>query len=170
MQLVPGASDTDYSSLELVLYGASPISEQVLVGAMATFGEIFMQAYGLTETTGQVVSMAPGDHDPGGERAHLLRAAGKADPGVELRIVDPATLEDVALGDVGEVLVRSALNMKGYWKQPEETAKTLLPGGWLRTGDAGYLDAEGYLFIHDRVKDMIVSGARTSTRPRSRTS
>ncbi len=159
MQLVPGASDADYSSLELVLYGASPISEQVLIGAMATFGEIFMQAYGLTETTGQVVSMAPGDHDPGGERAHLLRAAGKADPGVELRIIDPTTLKDVELGVVGEVLVRSALNMKGYWKQPEETAKALLPGGWLRTGDAGYLDAEGYLFIHDRVKDMIVSGA-----------
>ena len=159
MQMVPGASDADYSSLELVLYGASPISEPVLVGAMATFGEVFMQAYGLTETTGQVVSMAPGDHDPGGERAHLLRAAGTADPGVELRIIDPATLEDVPLGQVGEILVRSALNMKGYWKQPEETAKALLPGGWLRTGDAGYLDAEGYLFIHDRVKDMIVSGA-----------
>jgi long-chain acyl-CoA synthetase len=158
MQLVPGASDGDYSTLELVLYGASPISEQVLVGAMATFGEVFMQAYGLTETTGQVVSMAPGDHDPGGDRAHLLRAAGTADPGVELRIVDPATLEDVPTGQVGEVLVRSALNMKGYWKLPEETAKTLLPDGWLRTGDAGYLDDEGYLFIHDRVKDMIVSG------------
>jgi long-chain acyl-CoA synthetase len=158
MQLVPGASDGDYSSLELVLYGASPISEQVLVGAMGTFGEVFMQAYGLTETTGQVVSMAPGDHDPGGARAHLLRAAGTADTGVELRIVDPATLEDVPTGVVGEILVRSALNMKGYWKLPEETAKTLLPDGWLRTGDAGYLDEEGYLFIHDRVKDMIVSG------------
>jgi len=159
MQLVPGASDGDYASLERVLYGASPISEQVLVGAMGMFGEIFMQAYGLTETTGQVVSMAPGDHDPGGDRAHLLRAAGRADPGVELRIVDPVTLEDVPTGDVGEVLVRSALNMKGYWKLPEETAKALLPDGWLRTGDAGYLDDEGYLFIHDRVKDMIVSGA-----------
>jgi long-chain acyl-CoA synthetase len=159
MQMVPGASDGDYSSLELVLYGASPIAEQVLVGALATFGEIFMQAYGLTETTGQVVSMAPGDHDPGGQRAHLLRAAGRADPGVELRIIDPATLEDVPLGQVGEVLVRSALNMKGYWKLPEETAKAMLAGGWLRTGDAGFLDADGYLFIHDRVKDMIVSGA-----------
>ena len=63
----------------------------------------FMQAYGLTETTGQVVSMAPDDHDPGGERAHLLRAAGKADPGVELRIVDPATVEDVPVGEVGEI-------------------------------------------------------------------
>ena len=158
MQLVPGASDGDYSSLELVLYGASPIAEPVLVGAIAMFGPVFMQAYGLTETTGQVVSMSPSDHEPGGEHADRLRAAGRADRGVELRIVDPQTLDDVPVGDVGEVLVRSALNMKGYWKLPEETAKTLLPDGWLRTGDAGYLDEDGYLYIHDRVKDMIVSG------------
>jgi long-chain acyl-CoA synthetase len=158
MQQVPGASDGDFSKLRIVLYGASPISEQVLVGAMGMFGPVFMQAYGLTETTGQVVSMAPSDHGPGGPRAGLLRAAGKADPGVELRIVDPSTLEDVPVGQVGEVVVRSGLNMKGYWKLPEETAKTLLPEGWLRTGDAGYLDEDGYLFIHDRVKDMVVSG------------
>ena len=72
-------------------------------------------------------------------------------------------------GEVGEIWTRTPQNMKGYWNQPEATAATIDADGWLRTGDAGYLDADGYLYIHDRVKDMIVSGARTCTRPRSRT-
>jgi long-chain acyl-CoA synthetase len=77
---------------------------------------------------------------------------------VELRVVDPDTGEDVPVGQVGEVWTRSVNNMLGYWGKPEETAATLRPDGWLRTGDAGYLDGEGYLFLHDRMKDMIVSG------------
>ena len=76
----------------------------------------------------------------------------------EMRIVDPETLADRPRGTVGEILVRSRQNMKGYWKLPEATAATLLPGGWLRTGDAGYFDEDDYLYIHDRVKDMIISG------------
>jgi long-chain acyl-CoA synthetase len=155
---LPGVEDMDFSSMELLVYGASPISEAVLTGAIERFGCKFMQAYGLTETTGGIVVLPPEDHDPTGPDRHRLRAAGHAGPGVELRVVDPDTDTDAAVGAVGEVLVRSPQNMKGYWKLPEETDETLLPGGWLRTGDAGYLDEDGYLYIHDRVKDMIISG------------
>jgi long-chain acyl-CoA synthetase len=76
---------------------------------------------------------------------------------VELRIVDGAG-NDVANGEVGEIWIRSQQVMKGYWNQPEETEKAVTPDGWFKSGDAGYLDADGYLYIHDRVKDMIVSG------------
>ena len=153
---VPGASDADFSSMRTLVYGASPISEAVLVGSMALFGCDFAQAYGLTETTGGVVQLDPDDHDPGGERAHLLRAAGKAWGDVELRIVDAESQRDVADGQVGEVWVKSAQVMKGYWKNPGATRDAIVDG-WFRTGDAGYL-RDGYLYIHDRVKDMIVSG------------
>jgi len=85
-----------------------------------------------------------------------MRAAGKPLPWVEVRIVDAAGNE-VAPGQVGEITTRSGANMVGYWRRPEETAKTIRDG-WLYTGDAGFLDADGYLFIHDRVKDMIISG------------
>jgi long-chain acyl-CoA synthetase len=155
---LPGVEDMDFSSMELLVYGASPISEAVLTGAIERFGCKFMQAYGLTETTGGIVVLHPDDHNPGGSNRHRLRAAGQAGPGAELRIVDPESGEDALVGAVGEVLVRSPQNMRGYWKLPEDTAETLLPDGWLRTGDAGYLDEDGYLYIHDRVKDMIISG------------
>jgi long-chain acyl-CoA synthetase len=87
-----------------------------------------------------------------------LRSAGVPYDHVEIRITDPADGSEAPLGVVGEVWVRSPQNMLGYWNQPAETAQTLLDGGWLRTGDAGYLDADGFLFLHDRIKDMIVSG------------
>jgi long-chain acyl-CoA synthetase len=112
----------------------------------------------MTETTGAIIRLDPEDHDPDGPRRHLLRAAGKPLLGVELRVVDPDTGEDVEVGDVGEVWTRSVNNMLGYWGNPEETSATIRPDGWLRTGDAGYLDEEGYLYLHDRMKDMIVSG------------
>jgi long-chain acyl-CoA synthetase len=152
---MPGVGDVDFSSLESILYGASPISEDVLRRAIQTFRCKFTQAYGLTETTGAIVTLAPEDHDPDG-RPELLRAAGKPYPWVELRIVDPQG-NDVGDGEVGEIWTRSAQNMKGYWNMPEATAEVILPDGWLRTGDAGYTK-DGYLYLHDRVKDMIVSG------------
>jgi acyl-CoA synthetase (AMP-forming)/AMP-acid ligase II len=158
MLMIPEARARDYTSLRYMLYGASPISTQVLADAVRTFGCNFMQAYGLTETTGTVVLLPPEDHDPDGPNAHRLRAAGKPIPGCDLKIVEPSTGEEVPVGDVGEIWVRTAQNMKGYWNLPEETAKSILPDGFFRTGDAGYLDAEGYVYIHDRVKDMIVSG------------
>jgi len=158
MQMVPGVGDRDFSSLRCLLYGASPISTEVLVGSLRTFGGGFMQAYGLTETTGSVVALAPEDHDPSGPNAHRLRSAGKPMTGVEVRIVDPSAGTDTPVGEVGEIWVRSEQVMKGYWNLPAETAKAVLPDGFFRTGDAGYFDADGYVYIHDRVKDMIVSG------------
>jgi long-chain acyl-CoA synthetase len=159
----PGLEDTDFSSLRTMVYGASPISEPVLVGAIRALGCGFAQAYGLTETTGGIVCLAPEDHEPGGPRSHLLRSAGRPWGDVELRIVDAATGRDLPEGEVGEIWTRSAQNMKGYWRNPQATAEVYPEGrdasgrGWFRTGDAGYL-LDGYLYIHDRVKDMIVSG------------
>jgi long-chain acyl-CoA synthetase len=154
---VPDLNTTDLSALRQVVYGASPIAAEVLTRAIRAFGCGFSQAYGLTETTGGVVLLEANDHDPDGPRAHLLRSAGRALDGAEVRVVD-AEGNDVALGTVGEVLIRSPQVMRGYWRQPEATAAAIDADGWFRSGDAGYFDADGYLFIHDRVKDMIVSG------------
>ena len=158
MLMVPGAEEADYSSLRVFVYGASPISEDVLARSVTMFKCKFWQAYGLTETTGAVVNLPPEDHDPTGPNRHRLRSCGVAGPGVELRIVDTDTLRDCEVGEVGEIWVRSKQVMKGYWKMPEETEASVTADGWFRSGDAGYLDADSYLFIHDRVKDMIVSG------------
>ena len=156
--MVPGAGDRDYSSMRAINYGASPITNETLLSAMRTFRCPFIQVYGMTETTGAITQLDAADHDPEGPRAHLLRSAGRAFPWAELRIVDMDTGADCVPGAVGEVWTRSPQNMLGYWNKPQETEKTILPDGWLRTGDAGYLDAEGFLFLTDRVKDMIVSG------------
>ena len=155
---VPGAADGDYSALRSIVYGASPITDEVLLRAMKTFRCAFIQVYGLTETTGAITELSFADHDPDGPRARLLRSAGKPYPWVELRIVDPETERDRAVGEVGELWTRSVQNMKGYWNKPEETARTFTRDGWLKSGDAGFVDAEGYVFLTDRVKDMIVSG------------
>jgi len=154
----PGIEKADLSSLDTIFYGASPIAEDVLVRCMDVIGCRFSQVYGMTETSGAIVRLDHEDHEPDGPRRHLLRAAGKPLPGVEIRIVDPDTGADVAGGSVGEIWTRSPYNMLGYWEKPVETAATILDGSWLRTGDAGYLDDEGYLFLHDRIKDMIISG------------
>ena len=155
MLQVPGAGAADYSSLKAISYGASPISEKVLVDAMRTFKCSFVQVYGLTETTGAITRLPPEDHDPEGPRKQLLRSAGKPIDGVELRVVDAAG-RDCAEGEVGEVWIRTAQNMKCYWANGKATAEAFA-GDWFRSGDAGYLK-EGYLFLHDRIKDMIVSG------------
>ena len=156
LQLMP-RDGIDLSSMKLIAYGASPITEEVLVGSMEMFGCDFVQVYGLTETTGAVTQLMPEDHDPGGPRQHLLRSAGAPLPGVTLKIVDADTGESLPDGEVGEVWIHSPANMLGYWRLPEATEKALPGGGWFCSGDAGYLE-DGYLFIHDRVKDMIISG------------
>ncbi|NIN60483.1 MAG: AMP-binding protein, partial [Xanthomonadales bacterium] len=153
----PGIRDADLSSFETILYGASPITEAVLVEAMDVFGCDFLQGYGMTETTGGVSLLGPEDHDPGGPRANLLRSCGKVIVNHEVRIVDPESRGEMPDGEVGEIWVRGPQVMKGYWKNPEASAESLVEDGWLRTGDAGYL-LDGYVFIHDRVKDMIISG------------
>ena len=154
----PELATADVSSLRTIFYGASPISEDVLVRSMAALGCDFAQVYGLTETTGAITLLMPADHDPNGPRAGLLRSAGRPADHVELRIVDSATGAVLPVGQVGEVWTRSDQNMLGYWNKPEETARVLSEDGWFRTGDAGWIDDEGYLFLHDRIKDMIVSG------------
>jgi long-chain acyl-CoA synthetase len=146
------------SSLRTVFYGASPISEDVLMRSITALGCDFAQVYGLTETTGAITSLMPGDHDPDGPRASLLRSAGRPFDHVELRIVDTDSGAVLPVGAVGEVWTRSDQNMLGYWDKPEETAAVLSEDGWFRTGDAGWIDDDGYLFLHDRIKDMIVTG------------
>jgi long-chain acyl-CoA synthetase len=155
---VPGVADRDFSALHALLYGASPISEEVLSGSIRTFGCEFLQAYGLTETTGTVVLLPAADHDPDGPNRHRLRAAGVPVGGSAVRVVDAVSGDDAAVGTVGEIWISGPTVMKGYWNLPEATAEAIRPGGWFRSGDAGYLDDDGYLYLYDRVKDMIVSG------------
>lgn len=157
MQIVvrhPRARQVDYSRLRYMLYGASPIPVALLKECLAVFGCGFVQMYGMTETTGTVVVLAPEDHVEGLAR---IRSAGKAMAGVEIAILDAAG-QPLPVGEVGEIATRSDANMVGYWNQPAASARTLGPDNWLRTGDAGYLDADGYVYIHDRMKDMIISG------------
>jgi len=151
----PRAAHTDFSSLRFVVYGASPIPLDVLRRAMSVMKCGFVQQFGTTETNGSLVYLPAEEHDPAGTPRML--AAGRPMPGAELRIVDGAG-QATPVGTVGEIWVRSDQVMAGYWKKPEATAAVLTADGWYKTGDAGYLDAEGYLYIHDRVKDMIVSG------------
>ena len=144
----------DFSKLRYILYGASPIAAALLKECIAVFGCGFVQMYGMTETTGTIVVLQPEDHVEGRD---CMRSAGRAQPGVELAILD-ADGKTLPPGEVGEIATRSPSNMVGYWNLPEATAKTLDQDNWLRTGDAGYMDADGYLYIHDRIKDMIISG------------
>ena len=111
----------------------------------------------MTETTGAITQLEPEDHDPV-NRPELLRSCGRPYPWVEMRLVDPDTGADVPNGEVGELWTRSPQNMKGYWANEEATKATIDADGWLRTGDAGFRDDDGFLFLHDRVKDMIVTG------------
>ena len=154
----PGVGSTDLSTLELIGYGGAPMTEALLLRSIAVLGCRFLGVYGMTETSGTVVVLAPEDHDPGGPRAHLLRSVGRALPWVELAIHDAVKGEVKGAGEVGEVWIRCGQNLPGYWHQPETTAQALVREGWLRTGDSAHLDAEGYLFLHDRLKDMIISG------------
>lgn len=156
----PGVSRGDFASLRTLVYGASPISVEVLTKALDLIGCGLVQLYGLTETTGGVTQLHSWEHDPV-ERPDLLRSCGKPYPWVEVRIVHPESGDDVeGVGEdaVGEVWIRSRQVMAGYWHNAEATRRAITPDGWLRTGDAGYRDADGYLFLYDRVKDMIITG------------
>lgn len=156
---VPGVAGADFSALKYLIYGAAPIPVPVLTRATEIFGCSFVQSYGLTESTGGITILTPQDHRPAPGLEKRLQSVGRPLPGSQVRIVDPVTMEELPAGQRGEVLIGGDLVMKGYWRRPEATLATILPGGWLRTGDGGSLDADGYLFLHDRIKDMIVSGA-----------
>ncbi len=151
----PNIGQIDFSSLETVIYGASPITEQVLVDAINTFKANFFQVYGLTETTGGVTMLHPVDHDPGGPRAYLLRSCGKAVDGHEIKIMNNGS--ECEESEVGEIWIRGPQIMAGYWRNDKATEESIDTDGWFKSGDAGYL-TDGYLYIHDRVKDMIISG------------
>ncbi|MEL6877473.1 MAG: fatty acid--CoA ligase [Pseudomonadota bacterium] len=151
----PGVREVDFSRLKYITYGASPIPLELMKQAMEVLGCGFVQMYGMTETSGTIVALDPEDHVP--EGSPKMRSVGKPLPGVEIKIID----EDgkyVPANSVGEIATRSSKNMSRYWNNPEATAETIDKDGWLRTGDAGYVDDDGYLYIHDRVKDMIISG------------
>jgi acyl-CoA synthetase (AMP-forming)/AMP-acid ligase II len=149
----PDAADADLSSLRNLLYGASPISEAVLERAAKRMPTVdFTQAYGMTELSPVATLLGPADH----QVPRLRRSAGRSAPHSEVRIVDEADRE-LPNGSIGEIVSRGGHVMLGYWNRPEETAAALR-GGWMHTGDGGYLDDEGYLFVVDRIKDMIVSG------------
>lgn len=138
--------------LKMIAYGAAPISADVLVAAKARFGCEFAQLYGLTESTGAGTFLSSTDHlNPGKEAS-----SGLPWPGMRLRILD-AEGNEVPAGTVGEIVLAGDFIMPGYRNQDDASIATI-KDGWLHTGDAGYLDAQGYLFIRDRIKDLIISG------------
>ncbi|MCG2840537.1 long-chain-fatty-acid--CoA ligase [Sandaracinobacter sp. RS1-74] len=151
----PRVRQIDYSRMRAIVYGASPIPLELLREAMDVFRTDFVQQYGMTEMCGTIAVLGPEAHDAAGNPRML--SAGRALPGVEIAIQAPDG-ESLPAGVTGEVVIRSPTCMLGYWKMPEATAAALDPEGWFHTGDAGYLDEEGYLFLRDRLKDMIVSG------------
>jgi acyl-CoA synthetase (AMP-forming)/AMP-acid ligase II len=151
----PRATEVDFSSLRYITYGASPIPLELMKEAMERLGCGFVQMYGMTETSGTITALDPADHVP--EGSDRMRSVGTALDGIELKVVDEDG-NSLPPGTIGEIATRSAKNMAGYWQMPDATAETIDSDGWLRTGDAGYLDEDGYLYIRDRVKDMIISG------------
>ncbi len=147
----------DFSSLRTVVYGASPMPEAVIRSAMQLMSRAgFLQIYGQTEASPAITCLEPKYHCLEGSGAGKLRSAGQAVPGVTLSIRDPDG-KSVPTGTAGEIWIRGGNVMLGYNGLPEITAETL-KDGWLHTGDGGYLDEDGFLFIVDRIKDMIISG------------
>ncbi len=148
----PGCAQTDLSSFKGLLYGGSPIAPPLLRKAMEIFGCDFFQIYGLTETGNMAVCLRPADHCP--EGSPRMKAAGRPLPGVEIKVIDGQG-RLLPAGRSGEICIKSPSNMLGYWKNESATAQTLV-GGWVHTGDVGYRDEEGYVYVCDRIKDMII--------------
>jgi len=149
----PEFGQQDLSSLRCICYGAAPMPPSVLAEVRARTDCKLVQVYGMTENLGLSTSLGPAEHDPA---LGKLASCGRPYAGTDLRIVD-AEGRELPRGETGEIVVRGPTNFKGYWQDPQATATTLR-GGWLHTGDAGYQDEDGFVFILDRVKDMIISG------------
>ncbi len=157
MTQAPVAAARDLSSLRAVSYGASPCPLPVMRASLDLFGPKLHQVYGMTEACGVVTSLGPADHDdPSVE--HRLVSAGKPIIGVEIEVRDPDRGTPLPTGEPGEIWVRTEQLMSGYWGKPDATASALTEDGWLRSGDGGHIDADGYVYVTDRIKDMIVSG------------
>lgn len=153
----PRTAKADLSSVQFVGYGASPVTEALLERAFAMFPQAeFAQGYGMTELSAGVSYLTSRYHTPEGRKLGKLASAGQALASVDIRIGDSEGRE-LPRGEVGELMVRSPCVMQAYWNQPEQTA-AVLRDGWMHTGDAGYMDTQGFVFIVDRIKDMIVSG------------
>ena len=150
----PDAATADLSSVRVVIYAGSGIAPHTLKRALTTIGCDFIQFYGATETACGITFLRPADHDVDNEGR--LKSCGSPLPLVDIKVVD-AEGREVPVGTVGEFLIRSPSLTTGYFRQPEATAAAF-KDGWYRSGDGGYRDADGYLYIVDRVKDMIVSG------------
>jgi acyl-CoA synthetase (AMP-forming)/AMP-acid ligase II len=146
-----------FGGLKTYAYGASPMPLPLLRSALQAWPDTeFIQVYGLTEVCGAITRLMPEDHRSGDEGRMV--SAGKLVPQAEMRVVDPETLEDVPAGSQGELWFRTPQLMKGYHNKPEATDEAVTPDGWFRTGDIGRVDADGYVFVEDRLKDMIISG------------
>ncbi|MEO8296225.1 MAG: fatty acid--CoA ligase [Burkholderiales bacterium] len=150
----PDCADTDFSHLEQITYGGAPIPVDLLERSIQTMKCGFLQMFGMTESTTVGTVLKNEDHDPA--RPEKLTSCGRVCNGVELKIVDPDGKE-LPAGETGEILLRGPFITKGYWNRPEATAAAIRDG-WYFTGDAGTLDADGYLYVRDRIKDMIISG------------
>ncbi|WP_417722479.1 long-chain-fatty-acid--CoA ligase [Salipiger sp.] len=154
----PDFAHYDLSSLRTLVYGGSPMPRELMEEASKKLpGWRFYQIYGMTETGGFASMLRWRDHVFDGPTAHRIGAGGQPAPGVEIRIVDPETGAERPRGEAGEIIMRSDYLMKEYLGKPEETAKALRDG-WMFSGDAGHMDADGYVYVADRVKDMIVTG------------
>lgn len=157
LDTIPDIATLDFSNLQVIYYGAAPIAEPTLKRALSVFKCPLIQGYGLTESTGGIVYLNEVDHQKALEgRAQLLRSTGRPVVLADIRIVGPDD-QDVPRGTVGELVVRGPNVMKGYWRNPQATAEALR-GGWLHSGDAASMDEDGYIYLQDRIKDMIVSG------------
>ena len=156
MAFHPDVGRYDLSSLRMLGYGASPMPPRILEEARLRFPALqFAQGYGMTEAPGPVY-LGPEYHTREAVEAGRARAAGRSVPTCHIRVVD-ADDREVARGTVGEIVIRGPVVMKGYWKNPQLTAQALR-GGWMHTGDAGYMDEDGFVYVTDRIKDMIISG------------
>jgi acyl-CoA synthetase (AMP-forming)/AMP-acid ligase II len=155
---IPGIENIDVSSLKYFIYGAAPMSVDKLKRAIEVFGPVMAGGYGQTEAPASISYLTPAEHFADGRLApdERLSSAGRPNPLIRVEILDERN-EPLAQGETGEICVRGDLLMKGYYKARDKTAETIVDG-WLHTGDIGHLDAEGYLHITDRKKDMIISG------------
>jgi len=151
----PGIAAADLSSLALVIYGASPMSPARLVEAMKRFGPVFMQLYGQSEAPNCITALHKHEHDPENHPERLASCGTPSGPS-QVCLLDEAGNE-VPPGEVGEICVRGPLVMLGYWNKPEETERAFRHG-WLHTGDMARRDADGFIYIVDRSKDLIITG------------
>lgn len=159
MLTLPDIKKYNLHCLKRIWYAASPMPTEILKQGLSVFGPIFLQGYGLTESGPHTATLKKADHRYPGESTDeqtLLASCGQPCIGVHMRIVDEAG-RDVEVRKIGEIIVKSKRNMTGYWRKPEET-KEAIRDGWLYTGDLGYYDEKGYIYIADRKKDMIITG------------